>query len=279
MLGKLIKHEFRATGRVMLPLMAAILALSGLCGIGLRLWDNDNAPKLLNMLTGLITVTFFLGLFAIVVIAFVQMIERFYHNLLCDEGYLMFTLPTTPDALIFSKLVVSFVWFVLTGVLCGLTVFIMMSFAASPDAFTNFGSWTVEVSGEVFAYLGDGKAAVGGLHIAAWVLEGIALCFVLTCGICLRFYAAMAIGQSFDNRKKLMSVIFYFVLGFVMKMLLIGAGNLLDVFKLNISYTMNEFSPGVIHLVLIALIVVSAVPAILYYLTTTLMLKKKLNLA
>ena len=28
MLGKLLKHEFRATGRIMLPLMGALLALA-----------------------------------------------------------------------------------------------------------------------------------------------------------------------------------------------------------------------------------------------------------
>ena len=40
MLSKLLKHEFRATGRIGLPLCGVMLALSVVAGITLRFWDG-----------------------------------------------------------------------------------------------------------------------------------------------------------------------------------------------------------------------------------------------
>ena len=36
MLGKLLKHEFRATGRIMLPMMGALLAMALLANLSIR---------------------------------------------------------------------------------------------------------------------------------------------------------------------------------------------------------------------------------------------------
>mgnify|MGYP006988889638 CR=1 FL=1 len=54
---------------------------------------------------------------AAVVMTVVLMVSRFYRNLLRNEGYLMFTLPVSAHALVWSKLIVSLVWFLLTALL------------------------------------------------------------------------------------------------------------------------------------------------------------------
>ena len=48
------------------------------------------------------------------------LIQRFYKNLLRDEGYLMLTLPASVHQQVWSKLIVSSVWFIITGVVVGL---------------------------------------------------------------------------------------------------------------------------------------------------------------
>ena len=93
MLGKLIKHEFRATGRIMVPVLLAVLALAVLANISFLVIDYvSNA--FLSMLLGLLIAAYFIGLVALGVITIIIMVYRFYKNMLGDQGYLMMTLPT-----------------------------------------------------------------------------------------------------------------------------------------------------------------------------------------
>ena len=125
MLGKLIKHEFRATKRVMLPLMALVLLLSVFAGFasrGLEDMSGINDIQFMRTLYFIILFSFFLSLFAVCVVTFVLMIQRFYLSLLHDEGYLSLTLPVSVDEHILSRLIVSVVWFAAVALLCMTTL-------------------------------------------------------------------------------------------------------------------------------------------------------------
>ena len=97
MLGKLMKHEFRATARRMLPLFLVVVLLSCFLRISTAVIDHStrSLPTILHMLNALLWVLFVLLLIGCVVFAVVVMVNRFYKNLLTDEGYLMFTLPVS----------------------------------------------------------------------------------------------------------------------------------------------------------------------------------------
>lgn len=110
MLGKLLKQDFRATARIMLPLYAAVPVLGLFTNLITRLCENQNG-FLIRAIGALVSFVFSLSLIAAVVTTVVLMILRFYRNLMTDEGYLMFTLPVSTTELIFSKLIVSIVWF------------------------------------------------------------------------------------------------------------------------------------------------------------------------
>jgi hypothetical protein len=106
MLGKLLKHEFKATARLLLPIYLLLVVLTIIDRIVLGLDFKGS----LSIVTGFVTFAYVATLIAIVVVSFVIIALRFYKNLLSDEGYLMFTLPTKQSALINSKLIVSFIW-------------------------------------------------------------------------------------------------------------------------------------------------------------------------
>ncbi len=113
MLRKLLKHEFRATGRIMLPMYLILLVTavgSNLAGRGML----DGRYHILNILGVLIVTAFGIAICGALLMSFVLMIQRFYKNLLQDEGYLMFTLPASVHQHIWSKLIVSSVWFIVT---------------------------------------------------------------------------------------------------------------------------------------------------------------------
>ena len=65
-----------------------------------------------------------------------------------------------------------------------------------------------------------------GWDIAGYVLEGIVLLFVYSCSVCLHFYAAMAIGHSFNDHKGLLSVVSFFVLSAAMTMLAVVSASI-----------------------------------------------------
>ena len=101
MLGKLLKQDFRATARIMLPLYAAVPVLGLFTNLITRLCENQNG-FLIRAIGALVSFVFSLSLIAAVVTTVVLMILRFYRNLMTDEGYLMFTLPVSTTELIFS---------------------------------------------------------------------------------------------------------------------------------------------------------------------------------
>lgn len=278
MLGKLIKHEFRATGRIMLPLLGAVLVLSPLAGLVIRGFDRERFEGFFKFLGGIFVGIFFMAVAAICITAFVIMIRRFYSNLLQDEGYLMFTLPVSTHALIFSKLIVSFVWFVVAAIasILFIVIVVLISFASSD--FTNF-----------IVFYTDIATLVGAGNIALYMIEGVICLFLFSCSICLHFYAAMALGHSFASHKILLSICFFVVLDIAVVWLFFGAmqflgGNIMDSLFASLDAWMdgltNDKAYAIIpHIMFICGGLYFAVMSALYYIPTFLPLKKRLNLS
>lgn len=279
MLTKLIKQEFRATSRIMLPLAAAVLLLAGLAGYSAIMLNGEVDYKILDVLFLIILVGFFFSLFGICAVCFILMIQRFYKNLLGQEGYLMFTLPVSVDALVWAKLIVSCVWFVVTGVAIMLAM-ILMGVVSAAFAFD------AETISRLWGGFTDLVKLIGGGHIAGYVIELVVVFFVASCTTCLQFYLAMAIGQCFANRKIFWSVVAFFAVSILMSMLTTLGGSFLVLFDMNtVLDSLFSGMPNIAaakasaHLVFVCMAALSAVHGAIYYIPTTLLLKKKLNLA
>ena len=211
MLGKLLKQDFRATARIMLPLYAAVPVLGLFTNLITRLCENQNG-FLIRAIGALVSFVFSLSLIAAVVTTVVLMILRFYRNLMTDEGYLMFTLPVSTTELIFSKLIVSVVWFLGTFAVDALGLLLSGMLGGYEDIVRFRFAFTF---GAPYSMPTITQAQAG------WLTVGVVVLVVL-CGLalCLMTYAAMAIGQSFKKNKGLMSVVFFFVLWIGTRMLL-----------------------------------------------------------
>jgi hypothetical protein len=121
MLAKLIKHEFKATARIFLPILGTVLVLTGAAALTVKLGGILVLPggtgwggPVLGLASGLLCLLTFIAMMAMMTAAVVVTIQRFYKNLLGDEGYLMFTLPVTPAQHITAKLAVGTVWTLLS---------------------------------------------------------------------------------------------------------------------------------------------------------------------
>ena len=225
MLRKLLKHEFRATGRIMLPMYLILLVTavgSNLAGRGML----DGRYHILNILGVLIVTAFGIAICGALLMSFVLMIQRFYKNLLQDEGYLMFTLPASVHQHIWSKLIVSSVWFIVTVlaiIAASLVVAYQGGFLRELLDFLRYfleGLRKLEVS----------EAFNGTIYLAEFAV----LMFLSLVAFSLQFYAALAAGHSQANHKLLWSVVWFFGIQFALQFagsLLIIGSNELDVFN------------------------------------------------
>ena len=202
MLGKLIKHEFRATGRLMAPLFGALLLLAVFSRVANQILQQvPNPTRVLYIVSVLLAIVYVLAGLGVMVFSTVLMIKRFHQNFLTDEGYLMFTLPVSVHSLLWSKLLTAALFFLFTfaAELLALAIVIWQG-GVSTELYNNFISGLRELGSY---YTGNGIAIA---------LEAFAMLFVSLLVTCLLFYAPMSIGYSFANHKGLLSVVFYFVI-------------------------------------------------------------------
>ena len=207
MLGKLIKHEFRATGRLMAPLFGALLLLAVFARTTNQVLQQvPNPTRVLYVISVLLAITYVLAGLGVMVFSTVLMIKRFHQNFLTDEGYLMFTLPVSVHSLLWSKLITAALFFLFTfaAELLALAIVIWQG-GVSAGLYSNFISGLRELGSY---YIGNGIAIA---------LETFAMLFVSLLVTCLLFYAPMSIGYSFANHKGLLSVVFYFVIQAVLQ--------------------------------------------------------------
>lgn len=273
MLRKLLKHEFRATGRVMLPMIIILLATSVAANLSLR-YLLDNRAWFLTMLGGLLIAAFVIAIIGVCVVAFVLMIQRFYKNLLQDEGYVMLTLPVSIHQHIWSKLIVSAVWFVVTVLAVILACFI----TAFDISIIKEILWGL---GELFQELRKVQAyyAINGTAI---FIEFIVLTFLGLVATCLQFYAALAAGHSLPAHKMAWSVVWYFGLQFVFQLIGVSLIQILDQAGF---FEWGIFHPSIhldamagIHIGMLLTMAGTVLYGAIFYAITTFFLKKRLNL-
>ena len=269
MLSKLLKYELRASGRILLPVYALLLVTAGCCSLFYKLAaDHPYRPGAASVLMGLLNVAFWIFVVATGAITALLMIYRFYKNYMTDEGYLMFTLPVSVHQLLWSKLLVSMLWFIagfcVDALALVLTVYEDGMFAGLPEFVrTLFDSVNRE-------YMVNG---------ALYMLELLGVLLVSMVTACLMFYAPIAIGNSFATHKTLLSVVFYFVIQTVLQIVtLFGFSASVELVTPLLTPAILDSTIKTAHLLFTSLFVYELVIGAILYVLTWFMLRKKLNL-
>ena len=202
MLSKLIKHEFRATSRIMWPVFLGMLALTALMRFSQLLLNGGHIPWLLQLIGVLLVIGFVMGLGALGLAPLVLSAVRWRDHVLKDEGYLTLTLPVSVHELLASKLIVSAVWYAafLVGVL---SLLIAASDWASlryvPENFVDF-----------FTAFSQMDASLRG-HALLILLELLGNFVMTISAASLVVYAAFSIGYSFNKHKSLWTTVLVLV--------------------------------------------------------------------
>ena len=273
MLRKLMKHEFRATGRIMLPLFGLLLLASVGANFSIRgMLDSDST--FLSTLGTILIMLFTVAVIAVGIVAFILMINRFYKNLLQDEGYVMMTLPVSIHQQIWSKLIVSTVWFAATVLVIALACFLMA-------ADIRFMGELWHGLGELIAYAARSNHLDLVANGALFCAELLILCVFASIALCLRFYSAMAIGFSFPNHKGLLSVAAYMVTDVAVQALGLSGISLLNdswFHRLLLGWEPSISAAAGMHMSMWFIILLEAIYAAVFYFLTVYFLQKHLNL-
>jgi len=281
MLEKLLKYEFKATGRVFLPLYAGLIAAAVIAYFALR-----TDIEIINILSGLLLGALYV---ALVIITIVLLIQRFYQSLLRDEGYLMFTLPVNPSLLIASKLISAFVWCILSmiaGAAAGLVA--SGSFFHISELFVLIAECMAE-----YPYV-----SVPGLLIMLTICAGLAS---LVCTI-VQVYFSLAVGQLpvFSKHRILFAILAFLGTSAILQIVAMISGSIMMPYfsrqfnTLNIMIDMNDPSPffesaaytenfiteliSAMNIFMLSALIFYAIFAAAMFIGTSLILKLKLNL-
>ncbi|MGM9663027.1 MAG: hypothetical protein ACI3WR_08070 [Oscillospiraceae bacterium] len=270
MLRKLLKHEFRATSRVMLPLYLLIFALGLFTNIMMRITGSVN-HWFLSTVGGVGLFAFVVGIIAVCLMSLIIMVNRFHTNLMGPQGYLMMTLPASTHSIIFSKVLTAIVWFAATAVACVLAV-ILATF--SGDMYAEL----LDFFREAFYYMGQIEPLTR-TQIIVLLLEVLLAAVLGMVFFCLEVYASIATGHSFNKHKVLLSFAFFFGFNFLLEIL----GTSFLAFAIDSNIALLDFCNfgtlfGSAQAMLWGSIAWEVILGAVFYFVTWYMMKKRLNL-
>ena len=204
MLRKLMKYEFKSTGRLLLPLYIVLIAFAFINKIfmGDLFVVTADSVSFLGTLPKVLSMFVYVGtMVAIFVVTFFITVQRFYKNLLGDEGYLMNTLPVKPWQNIFAKLLVALIWSVASMFVAFISILIMCyEKGLLTEIFTGIPQILSELLNE-------------GGFLGILLLIQIIIAMILSgASAILMLYASISLGHLFDKRKILCSFGAYIVL-------------------------------------------------------------------
>lgn len=135
MLGKLLKNEIKHSARYTMAIYAAAFAAMAVTGISL-LMDT-------GWLGVLSCFALYIVGFAAVVVTLVSVIKNFNDTLFARQGYLTLTLPVKGSTLLLSKIIVSFMWIVVSFGVMALTFVVIFYYGKARSEGTMDSMWSV----------------------------------------------------------------------------------------------------------------------------------------
>ena len=258
MLNKLLKYEFKSTGRTILPIYGALLITSFLTRLFVFNKDFSNS-FFLSLFQVVISSLFGFLLMAVCILTLVVSLQRFYKNLLGEEGYLSMTLPVRPWQHILCKSLTSLVWYIFSSI-AAILAFVILAYEKGMlgDFFKAIvtlirrGSLNAQIltaCGEFFLF-----AALGILAFT------------------MMLYASMALGQLNANKRLLTSFGAFLALNFLVQILMGVLGNLA------VQWVFPMSSRWALNVALLLSIVVELFFLAGFFAITNYILSRKLNL-
>ncbi|PRR82626.1 ABC transporter permease [Clostridium vincentii] len=261
MLGKLIKYEFKATARLLIPLYCALIGFAIINKLFIGNGFEIENVEFLNGIPFMITMAAYgITMVATMVVTLIIIIQRFYKNLLCDEGYLMNTLPISVWKNITSKLAVAFIWNVISGAVALLSIFIL---AYHSGIMNDINSGIKEIYTLAYNEFGSGINLIIIEFIIATLVQAVSGIIII--------YTSISLGHLANKRKILCSFGAFIVLNMI-------SSAISGMFTSSFVFEMNDISISSIQTEVLIMTIITIVLTAGFFATSNYILKNKLNL-
>ena len=110
MLGKLLKHEFKHTGRYILWMFIALFIVTPVSALYTKFYSDTimyyyEEPNIIfSIIQSFLSTIYILTIIAVSATTAILLMYRFYKSMISSEGYLTHTLPVSTTSIIFSKI-------------------------------------------------------------------------------------------------------------------------------------------------------------------------------
>ncbi len=263
MLGKLMKYEWKATWKLLIPLNLFIVVMSILAYVTVQLDFFSSDSDLVQMTGMLLIMTYVLSMFVISVVTVIYLIYRFYTSVYGEEGYLLHTLPVDKHHIIVSKAVVSVLWIILNLFLIYLSVLFLIS---TQERF-------VETLTEGFEFYMDAVNNYNKVSAFEVVMTLIASFFALLARV-LKITACVSLGQLSSNHKVLSAIGFYYAIYVVQRMFTLLYYMIQTLILKASDYAYYGYAGSSWEFTLLS----SLIYSVIFYFLTWYMMDRKLNL-
>ncbi len=288
MLGKLIKYDFKALKKTLLPLCFGAVALSVFVTLLMKLFFlykdySYNLSRVLDDIFGtvltLLLIFGFLGLVAAAIVSWFLILKRYYQNLFKDDGYLTFTLPVKTSGILLSKLISSTIWSFITALFAIVSIAIFVVFGTSRQ-FINMDAI------DTFSRIWEAYWSTPLLTLKDYIIIPIIFTLLVLSSVVqniLLLFLAITLGNQVSRKHKILgSVGMYFVVNTVASIIVSTAMILLTYAGLEQIDNDSIFSitPGmdIVYIYLSVVIVISTALSVAYFFVNKYILKNHLNL-
>jgi len=248
--------------RLLVPYYLILIGMAGLIRLLGIIGQHNEA---INVTSTIIKVFFFVGVALVLVYTLVVVLKRFYDNTYKEEGYLTHTLPIKRGNVMDSKLILSF-FYVIIGI-------IVMALALT---IAIYSSDLVENIKRILDEINIGF----NISMAKLIIYMVLIVFSSYFSYLLMIMAGMSIGQTFNDKRTLWSVVFsvliYYVSQIISTVVMLvfsfGKMNMLDIIKTGKEpVEFFDFTMGLSLSLTVVLLVA-------YYVIAKVTLNKKLNI-
>jgi len=233
MLGKLIKHEWKATWKfpTVISIFVVVLTLLGIWSFKMPFWNNlltGNFEKIsfFDVCALAILMMYFVYICIAIYAIMIYFAVHFYKNMYTDEGYLSHTLPVKPSQHIISKTFVSGTWYIGATVLM-LASMMLLLYAFMSTVFSTVGLTAADMAelkamGFDFSlsHFAEAFDTVGGMSFWAFIILMVLTAIFSCYSSMLIIYVCISIGQLFKKHKVIASILTYLVVTTVMSTVL-----------------------------------------------------------
>lgn len=269
MLGKLIKYEFKHTTRTMVVTYAALAAATLMGAFALyRLNFKTTDSTFVSIMSIVMVVLYAIVIIGVYCVDFIYLCYHYHKTMYSSQGYLTHTLPLSPAAIFGAKILVFFVWMLVS------TLLSVFSFLILLQAGTG-GSFLEEVMGLTWSGFSEDVFSIFGMPAGLLLVLFTVISLLGILLYILWITASMAIGQLSRKNRTVCSILtafgFYILNKVVNTFMLAACGYSTSAF-------LNGDLTAFMHLIFGVSITTTAVYIIVLYGICLYVNKKKLNL-